>query len=121
MKISELTTERAADVLCEITPFIANVTSDSDLMSTLSDKLPKGSSLSEIYLHGSNMIAKLVPIVLKTHRADVFGILSVVNETTVDDISNQNILKTIDQIRQLIYDKELVDFFKSLQPEGAKE
>ena len=25
MKLSELTTERAADVLCELTPYIANI------------------------------------------------------------------------------------------------
>lgn len=115
MRLSDLSTDRVADVLCEITPYLSNITGDADLMATLSDKLPKGSSVAEIYLHSSQMITKIVPIVLKTHRADVFGALAVLNETTPEEIAGQNIIKTMEQVKEAIFDDVLRDFFKSLQ------
>ena len=46
MKISELTTEQAADVLCELTPYIANITGDKALLDELGKKFDsKGKSV----------------------------------------------------------------------------
>ena len=38
MKLSELTTDQAADVLCEVTPYIANITGDKSLLDELGKK-----------------------------------------------------------------------------------
>ena len=121
MKISELSTDRAADVLCEITPYLASLTSDTELAAAFRGKLPAGCSVAEIYLHGSKILTKIIPIVLKTHRDDVFGVLSVLNGKTSDEIAKQNILTTTRQIIDAVKDKELRDFFKSLQSEGETE
>ena len=49
MKLSELTTERAADVLCELTPYIANITGDKSLLDELANKFDsKGKSVAEL-------------------------------------------------------------------------
>ena len=46
MKLSELSTERAADVLCEVTPYIANITGDKALLDELAIKFDsKGKAL----------------------------------------------------------------------------
>lgn len=117
MKISELSTERAVDVLCEITPYVAKLTSDSDLLDTLKEKIGPGKSVAEIYVYGANKIATLVPILLKNHSEDVFGLLSILNEMNVETVRKQNIIKTMQQIKELVQDKELVSFFKSWQQE----
>ena len=117
MKISELSTERAADVLCEITPFVANIVSDKDLLDTLKEKVGSGASLAELYVMGAKKYATIVPIILKTHRDDVFGLLAALNETDVDTIAKQNVLSTMKQEREIAKDKALLDFFKSWQQE----
>ena len=118
MKLSQLTTERAADVLCELTPYIANITGDKALLDELANKFDsKGKSAAELYTFAAHKCATLVPILLKEHREDVFGVLSVLNETEPDKIAKQNIMETMKQVRDLFKDKELLDFFKSFGQE----
>lgn len=118
MKLSELTTERAADVLCELTPYIANITGDKALLDELSNKFDsKGKSAAELYTFAAHKYATLVPILLKEHREDVFGLLAVLNETEPEKIANQSVMETIRQVRDLFQDKELLDFFKSFGQE----
>lgn len=114
MKLSQLTTEQAADVLCELTPYIANITGDKALLDELANKFDsKGKSAAELYTFAAHKYATLVPILLKEHRKDVFGVLSVLNETELDKIAKQNIMETMKQVREVFKDKELLDFFKS--------
>ena len=114
MKLSELTTAQAADVLCTLTPYIANITGDKALLDELAKKFEtKGKSAAELYIFASQKIAQIIPIVLKDHRADVFGILAVLNETEAEKIAAQNILDTMKQVKKALNDKELLDFFKS--------
>lgn len=117
MKISELSTERAADVLCEITPFVANIVSDKDLLDTLKEKVGSGASIAELYVMGAKKYSTIIPIVLKTHRDDLFGVLAAINETDVDTVAKQNIIATMMQVREVAKDKALLDFFKSWQQE----
>ena len=114
MKLSELTTDQAADVLCEVTPYIANITGDKSLLDELGKKFDsKGKSVAELYTYAAKKCAVLAPLLLKDHRADVVGILSVLNDTTAEAVSKQNVLTTILQIRSVFKDKDLLDFFRS--------
>lgn len=116
MKLSELTTENAIDVLCQITPCIANIAGDKALLDELREKIgPDKKSVAEIYVYGANKISNIISVILNTHRNDVFGILSAINEMSIKDIEGQNILKTMGQIKECIFDKDLIDFFKSWQ------
>lgn len=115
MKLSKMTTDRAADVLCEITPYVANITADDELLAELRNAVdPKEvATHAELMAKGAEKITKLVPIVLKKRKSDVFGILAVLNEKTVEEIGKQNIIATMTQVREVVKDKELMDFFKS--------
>lgn len=115
MKLSEMTTDRAMDVLCEITPCIANITADEELLAELRNAIdPKAvKTKAELMVKGVEKITKLVPIVLKKRKADVFGILAALNEKTVEEIGKQNIIATMAQVREVVKDKDLMDFFKS--------
>lgn len=115
MKLSEMTTDRAMDVLCEITPCIANITADEELLAELRNAIdPKAvKTKAELMVKGVEKITKLVPIVLKKRKTDVFGILAALNEKTADEIGKQNIIATMAQVREVVKDKDLMDFFKS--------
>lgn len=41
MKLSELTTDRALDVLCELTPAVANIVEDKAVASALERAIPE--------------------------------------------------------------------------------
>ena len=115
MKLSDMTTDRAMDVLCEITPFIANITADEELLEEIRNAIdPKAvKTKAELIVKGVEKVTKLVPIVLKKRKADVFGILAALNEKTAEEIGKQNIIATMAQVREVVKDKDLMDFFKS--------
>lgn len=115
MRISSLTTDEALDVLCEITPYIADIVGDEELLAELKREVTKGKVLSEAELKvlGLQKINALVPLILKKKKADVYGILAALNGKTEEDIAKQNVLITGHQIREIVKDKELLDFFKS--------
>lgn len=115
MRISSLTTDEALDVLCELTPYISNIVGDDDLLAELKIKVEDGKTLSkaELTAHGIAKINALVPIMLKKRKQDVYGILATLNGKTTEEIAKQNFIVTGNQIREIVKDKELLDFFKS--------
>ena len=115
MKISELSTERATDVLCEITPYIINITADPELLQELKAAVDfsGAATMAEKLALTANKMSKLIPILLKKKRTEIYGILGALNDVSPEDIAKQKLLKTMGQIRDISKDKELLDFFKS--------
>lgn len=115
MRLSQLTTDEALDVLCEITPYIMNISADETLLNAIKAKIKpeKGATKAEIYVLAADKVSRIVPIILKGHREDIYGMVGVINGKTVDEIRAQNILTTSKQISEMFKDKELLDFFKS--------
>lgn len=116
MKISELTTERAADVLCEVSIYALNVLSDKELLASLRMQLEGTDgdrTKAEMIAIASEKVAELVPLLLKKHKDDVFGIVAAVNGLTLEQVRNQKIIKTMNAIKEMAQDKDLIDFFKS--------
>ena len=113
MKISELTTEQGLDVLCEIVPYVGNIIEDEALTAELQRKMRMGkdATQAEVYAAGIEKLSKLIPILLKTHRADVYGIVAAINGKTPDEIAAQSALKTAAEIRDIVTDKAFKDFF----------
>lgn len=114
MRLSELSTDAAASVLVSITPALSNILKDPDLR----EKIGKKADLTEmsvmgVYLAGVDKINELIPFLLDTHKGDIYTILAILNETTTGKIAEQNILTTMTQIREIVKDKDLIDFFRS--------
>ena len=122
MKLSEISTERAADVLCELTPLVDSIITDEDLMQSLSAVVSREQteemSVGQKLMLVSAKAVKIVPILMKKRRAEMFGILAVLNEKTPDQIAAQNIRVTMMQVRDLANDRELIDFFRSCRNTG---
>nr|DAN08394.1 MAG TPA: hypothetical protein [Caudoviricetes sp.] len=116
MKISELTTERAADVLCEVSIYALNILSDKELLASLRMQLEGTDgdrTKAELIAIASEKIAELIPLLLKKHKDDVFGIVAAVNGLTLEQVRQQKIIKTMSAIKEMAQDKDLIDFFKS--------
>lgn len=115
MKLSELSTEKATDVLCEITPYVCNIVSDEELLSELRNaiKTEKALTTAEMIVLGVDKVTKLVPIVLGKRKSDLFGIIGALNGKTADEIAAQNFIVTGKQLKDIIKDRDLLDFFKS--------
>lgn len=115
MKLSELSTDRALDVLCELSPYVGNITNDEDVVGTIGKVMEGGRELNQygqvIRLVGR--VGEIVPLLLKTHRDDVYGILSVMNERSMAEIATQKLTDTIKQVRALLQDEDLLVFFRS--------
>ena len=105
MKLSEFSTDKAADVLCEISVYALNIMADEELRGSLKkltdDEKPQ--TVGERYAIGVQRIGQWIPLV---------------NNVTVDAILEQNVLVTMRQIRELAEDKDLTDFFKSCASEA---
>lgn len=113
-KLSELTTDECADVLCELTPYIVNIVSDQEIMDAVGKAVDKNTITQVgIMLLGAQKITTVIPLLLKTHRQDIYAILSIVGEKSVEEVATQNIMATMWQMKELLNDKELVSFFKS--------
>lgn len=121
MKIAEFTTDEGLDVLCEITTPLGNIVNDQALVKALQNKTEKGLSEAEYMLKGTQMISEIIPVVLKTHRDDLYHILGALNKKSVEEIGSQSIIETVNQIKELMGDKDLQSFFKRSDSMGKKK
>lgn len=119
-KISDLNTDEVLDALCECSGYVANIAADEKLLQTIGEKLDvRNMTRAGVMVLGAEKATKIVPIVLKDHRCDVYGIVAAINGVPVEEIAAQNGIKTAVQIREICKDKELLDFFRScVQPES---
>ena len=115
MRLSELSTDRAMDVLCEIAPYAINIMTDDELMAELKSAVDfkDANTMAEKIALTVGKVSKIIPILLKKRKGDIFGVLGALNDKSVDEIAKQNIVVTMKQIRDISKDKELLDFFKS--------
>lgn len=128
MRLSELSTDKALDVLCELTPYVSNIMEDDDILSALGDFMNRSADEKKVDANGAEEndasmsekgirmfggLVKNVPLLLKTHRHDMYGILSVLNEKSVAEIAGLPFGETVRQIKDVFRDNELLDFFKS--------
>lgn len=115
MKLSQVSTDKATDVLCEIAPYATNIFSDEDLMEELKGALDMkdANTMAEKIAIVSGKLSNIVSILLKKRKEDLFGIVGALNDKTAEEVCKQNFLVTMKQIKDISKDKELVDFFKS--------
>jgi len=123
MRLSELSTDRALDALCALTPYVSRITSDEAVVSTLGKVVDTGEELNRYgqFLILADRIGEIIPVLLSDHRGDVYGILSVMNEKSAAEIGAQPVMDTIQQIKDALCDTELQSFFRSFARRGRSE
>ena len=111
-KLSDLGTDECMDVLCTIAPSIQAIVEDKDIVSTLGKAVDKkGMTTAGVLMAAASKLVGAVPMLFNTHREDVYNILSSVGGVTVDEVKSQNMLDTMQQIKEILQDKPLLDFF----------
>jgi hypothetical protein len=115
MKLSQLSTDRVMDLLCEIATPVTNIMTDEELIKELKSAVDfeKANTMAEKVALITGKFTKILPLILKKRKADIFSILASLNEKTIEEIGSQNVIKTMSQIKDIAKDKELLDFFKS--------
>ncbi len=118
MRLSEMTTDQACEAIVELTVPVANIVDDPALEPMLKDFAGrKGQNGLKII---SAMIPKVVPLMLKDHRKDVYTILSVMSGEPTEKIGNQKITETIRMVQECV-DEDLIRFFRSSVPPTGKQ
>lgn len=110
MKISEMSTTQAADVIVRIADPASAIMQDKKTVEVL-EKLATTKATTLIAFIADNLGA-VAGVLLKDHRTDVFEIVAALSGKTVEAVEKQKILETIADVKNS-FDKDLLDFFKS--------
>jgi hypothetical protein len=111
MKLSQMTTEQATDTLVRIAEPVANIMDDPAMKDVLQSVAGMNRD-TPMYKVVSSLIAKVLPLMLKSRRDDTYSIISAMTGKELEQIEKQNILVTLNDCRDFI-DKDFIDFFRS--------
>lgn len=108
MKLSEMSTGRAADVLVRITEPAAELMND-DKVWALWEKMGKmkNPNIKEQIVF---IVQEIVPVLLADHRNALYTVLSIMTNKTIEAIDTQPIKDTIQDVKNSV-DGELLSFF----------
>lgn len=122
MKLLDMTAEQASDTLCAISPLMENIVTDKKLEKIIQKEINRDDMTRiEIGFELADRLFTSTPILLGAHRADVFGILAAVNQTSIEEVSKQPIRDILTQLKELFADEEMRSFFTSFLPMEATE
>ena len=110
MKISEMTTDQAADVLVRIADPAANIMHDKKVVDML-EQMATGKDVSPFKFIADNLGA-VVAVLVGDHRGDLYEVVAALSGKTVKDVAAQKFTETVKDIRES-WDGDLVDFFGS--------
>lgn len=109
MKLSEMSTEQLAACLCRLAEPIGVLTADEEIAETV--KRIGEDKEKPVYTVLGGAASKLIPLMLKKHEAETYGILAALTGKSEAELKTQRGLKTIKDAKEC-FDKDLLDFFK---------
>lgn len=110
-------TDIAIDKLCDIAPYVADIMDKMKEDDELRSNLLKFRSLNK-----TSDYLRYFPQVIKKCNTEIYNILAVVYEKTVEQVREQNfVTETIPQITELFKNEDLRTFFSSLMSSNDKE
>lgn len=123
MKLSQMSTDKALDVMCELTPYVTEIVTDDVIFSKLQEGIDgeKANTLAAKIAVLGKVISSLLPRLLKDKRHCVYGIIGIMCEKPVEEIAAQPLTETVKQAKEIFADKELLDFFRSCASSEGSE
>ena len=117
MALKDFTTDQAADVLVRLSAPLSNIATDEKIMETVGKSIDT-TGLTQVgrNIEAMKRVFTSLPLLLGTHKNDVFEVISIVNGKTVEDVAAQPITVTIKEIKEIVKDKDLLDFFSEFGP-----
>ena len=107
MKLSELKGERAVEVIADLIPPITNIAADAENLKLTNNKRKEGESTRDA---GIRLFKERIPVLLKTHKADIVEILNVLNDGKAEEMS---VIAIINSLAELGNDQEFMSLFIS--------
>lgn len=108
MKISQMNTDQLADCMCIIAEPVERMMQDEktlDIFRALNPGMPR------LSIYGT-LAGKLIPLLFKEHRNDLYIIVAALTGKKIEAVAKQNGLATLKDCKE-VFDKDLIDFFKS--------
>lgn len=104
-----MTTDIAIEKLCALAPIIA------DAAQRLTKDKEFSAFMQKYNKQRSNKIFALniLPILLKNYREEIYKILAIWSDKTVEEVKAQSISTTISEMKALINDEDVRAFFSS--------
>lgn len=116
MKISEMSTDQAAEVLVRITQPAANIIDDPEVEPMIK-QLADSKELPTMKII-STFIPKVVTLALKKHRNDLYEIVGALAQVDANKVGKMPVLQVMQIIKDSV-DQDLIDFFRSFGGQKA--
>lgn len=101
-----MTTEKTLDQMMELLPYVGNVLADPALQE-LGKKMRKGSNGEPAELDSLGAMQHVFPLMLTTHREDLYGILSVQLGKTAEEVKEL----PFEEVRSVLRSDSMQAFF----------
>lgn len=107
MKLSKIKGERVIETIANIIEPIGNIMSDSETKKFIQ----RDESQKKI------LIFKILPTLLKSHKNDIYQILAVINDVTIEEyIKNSNMITIMNDFADVVMDETVQSLFISAKP-----
>ena len=108
MKLSEMSTDRLADVMVRIAEPVERIGSDEVLIDKLRALAQTGRKTA--IENAAAMVGTLVPVLLERRREDTYAVLAALTGKTAEEIAAQPAMVTLKEARESI-DADFLRFF----------
>lgn len=108
-------TSVAIDKLIDIAPIIADLRpklkEDKDFINFMENYVKGKKDVSEI--DNFDFVLHILPTAIKNYKQELYGILAILCDKTVEEVSEQSLGETIKVIKELLSDDDFKSFFIS--------
>lgn len=114
MALKDYSTAQAADILIRLSPLMENIATDENIMGNIGKSMDTtGMTQVGRTIEAMRRTFTSIPVLLGTHKEDLFGIVAIVKGKTLDEVMEQPITVTMADIKEVITDEDLRDFFSA--------
>lgn len=115
MNLKEMSTDKAIEIICEVSPHIEKILNDKDVKELFKQiEIKSDNDKEKAFDAGIKKVFSCVPKLLKRNKESFFAILSIVDEKDIEEIKQQNIFTTIVEIKELILNEDIRQLFLSI-------
>ena len=102
-------TEDAIDKLCDIAPIIADIGEKAKNDQEFKDFMAGYNKSRDNRM----FVLRVLPVLVKNYREDIYSILSIWTEKPIDEIKEQSLGVTIKEMKAIFEDEDIRAFFSS--------
>ena len=111
-------TEDAIDKLCDIAPIIADIGEKAKNDQEFKDFLAGYNKAKDNRM----FVLRVLPVLVKHYKEDAYAILSIWTEKPIDEIKEQSLGVTINEMKAIFEDEDIRAFFSSFsEPKKTAE